>query len=171
MLYNDETKKVLERSGLGWVIPLLPEDIRSFTVELIDLDILSRGPKGSTGHSSGYFYPSTRLFLFDGMGKQLTEVGGERKQPVEYTEFRLWKRPFFFKVVEMKRINVFETVEAALERLDDDAANSVRFIVDIPLHSRQVEICKLRRSDKDLRTRLQEKADEAVAKFHETLES
>ena len=48
--------------------------------------------------------------------------------------------------------------------------NTSRYVVAIPTNIHVLKIYKLRKSDKNLRTRLQEKVDEAVAETNRLLQ-
>ncbi|MBN1778726.1 MAG: hypothetical protein JW816_00685 [Candidatus Buchananbacteria bacterium] len=167
---NEETRKVLHRSGLEWLVPLLSQRITSFKVELIDLDVLSRGPNGVM--YGEYFRPLSQLFLFDGNGQKIVEVGGKGTISRDEWTFSLFQWPPLRRSPVLRDWCYFETVENALRRLSDKEVNSIRFIVDVPNEhgSSEVRIWKLRRNDKNLRTRIREKADEAVSEIKAILE-
>ena len=168
MKINEETKRVLVRSGLGWVVPLLPEFADVFKVELIDLDTLSLGPEGGD-IGNGEFWAKTKMLLFGAEGKPIGEVGGQHTSQVNVFKWS-WKWPFIRSATESETYDVYETVEQAVRRIP--ASDQIRFIVSIPKYGRNsgtVIIRKLRASDKDLKARLQQKADEEVENLNEIL--
>ena len=132
MLYNEETKKVLFRSGLGWLIPLLPKDEKGkeitheFSVSLIDLDVLGIGPYGQHWGDGSGFWAWERVFLFDENGGQIAEVGGKKERVRTRTKLNLKKWPFFFRSPEIYLADTFETVGQVIQQLGESEVNAIR---------------------------------------------
>ncbi len=171
MKLNNETERVLEKGGLGWILSFIPDHAKEYFVELIDLNTLSLKAKG---HQSDYvgFHAETKVLLFGRGGELLGEVGGIQERIVWVTA-PTWRWPFLKKIEKNETYYSHKTVEEAL--LELERAAEVRFIVDIPTRrwsgDQRVTIYKLRNSDPNLKARLQRKSEEAISELQEVLEA
>ena len=75
MKINKETREGVIGQELPWLLAHITEKAHDFTVQLIDVNLLSLQPNGT--HMGSYddkWWPWDRILLFDGEGKMIGKV-------------------------------------------------------------------------------------------------
>ena len=176
MKLNEKYREVL-RKELPWLPDLLSLKMEDFSVQVIDLDLLSLSP-ASNGYSGTSYYQFGTILLINGSGEVLGNVGRKSRPlptPSKWWVARKWKAfmdlftPFPPTEEEMKFEKFPETVEDAIKRIP--GAGHTRFVLQLGHvhHAYQVILYKLPKPAESMDSWLQKKAEEDRTRIHDFL--
>lgn len=170
MKVNEKTRKIIGKE-LHWLPALIPEDAEEFFVQLIDVNTLSLRPKGKTLHDGEWCSHDHILLIADG-GKIVAEVGKKTNHGRSKWSWVFWRTSNY-----VREISFSESVERAIYRVV--GAENVRYILQIESGSfspesefdlfPRVTLHKLPRRVPNLKTWLEQKAEEEATRLREKL--